>query len=86
MATVHGKPFDVLESVEADFEQMTWTFRLNASTEVGAGQYAVLFAKDFMAISGKLATAEGLLRQWLKGHLDDGFKERVERHFDPAPL
>jgi hypothetical protein len=75
-----------LESVEADFGEMTWTFRLEPMNEVGAGQYAVIPWEDFMKTSTKLAHAEGLLKQWLGGHLDDGFKERVEKHFDPEPL
>lgn len=81
-----NKAFQVLESVEADFENLTWTFRITSANEVYAGTVAVLPTETFMKMSTRLAVAEGLLRQWLRGHLDDGFKERVEKHFDPEPI
>ena len=75
-----------LESVEADFGEMTWTFRLEPMNEVGAGQYAVVPWEDFAKMSTKLVHAEGLLKEWLNEPIDDGFKERVAKHFDPEPL
>ncbi len=85
-AALNTADFQILESREADFENLTWTFSITSNNEVGAGYYAVLPSPHFAKMSEKLAKAEGLLRQWLGGHLDDGFKERVERYFDPEPL
>jgi len=76
----------VLESIEADFDAMSWTFRLQPSNHVSAGNFAVLPVESYALMSRKLATAEGLLRQWLAGHLDDQFRERVQSFFDPEPL
>ena len=78
--------FQVLESVEADFEHLTWTFRITSSNEVYAGNVAVLPVEKFAKLSERLARADGLLRQFMSGHLDEKFKERVECHFDPDPL
>jgi hypothetical protein len=83
---LEGMAYQVLESIEADFDAMTWTFRIGGGNRVTAGHYAVMPTDEFMKMSGKLATAEGLLRQWLGGHLDAAFKERVESLFDPEPL
>jgi hypothetical protein len=76
----------VLESAEADFEKMTWTFSIGHGNRVSGGHYAVLPTDEYSKITGRLAHAEGLLRQCLRGHLDDKFKERVESFFDPEPL
>jgi len=81
-----GAAFQILESIEADFDGMTWTFQIGAGNRVGAGHYAVMPSEHFMDMSGKLARAEGLLRQFLNGDLDAGFQERVQRYFDPKPL
>ena len=78
--------FQILESLEADFEKMTWTFGLGSNTEVGAGQYAILPSDAFMKMSARLANAEVLLRRFLAGESGDKFKEHVEAHFDPEPL
>ena len=82
----NGADYQVLESVECDFEKMTWTFSIGAGNRISAGHYAVMPTDRFMTLTGKLARAEGLLRQWLGGHLDEKFKERVECYFDPEPL
>lgn len=85
-SSLDGKDYQVLESIEADFSEMTWTFRLPSNGEVGAGNYAVLPVETFAKMSRQFARADGLLRQWLRGHLDETFKERVECFFDPEPL
>lgn len=82
------KAFQVLESVEADFEAMTWTFRVPAYGEVGGGNYAILPVETFMDMSTKLAVAEGLLKRALAGEasLRVEYKEAIESYFDPKPL
>jgi hypothetical protein len=86
VTTIDRRAFQILESSEVDFEKMTWTFTITGSNEVGAGLYAVLPSETFMKMSNRLAHAEGLLQQWRGGHLDEGFKKRVESHFDPEPF
>lgn len=78
--------YQVLESVEADFGELTWTFRLESSHRVAAGHFAVVPVRPFMTMNGKLAHAEGLLRRYLAGERDATFEEHVEKFFDPEPL
>ena len=84
--TLDSAAFQILESAEADFETMTWTFKLGANNHVGGGYFAVMPSNKFMDMSAKLANAEGLLKQILDG--DQGgatWRERAQRYFDPAP-
>jgi hypothetical protein len=80
------KPFQILASIEADFEKMTWTFALNSDTRVAGGCYAILYSETYMKMSEQLARAEGLLRRYIAGERDGQFHEHVLRHFDPDPL
>ena len=78
----------------ADFEAHTWQFKMcREHYEVSPGTYALIHNDDYDAMMHEISNtrqrakrAEELLRQWLNGHLDDGFKERVESHFDPEPM
>ncbi len=81
-----GKDFQVMESCEADFEKLTWSFTMRSNQHVAAGNYAIMPVETYAYLARKHANAESLLRTWLSGKLDDCFKERVERHFDPKPL
>jgi hypothetical protein len=88
-------------SLEADFEADTWTFKLcNDRYQVSAGPYALIHNDDYDAMMHEISAArerikraENLLRPWLNGDcpqgLDDSFKwwrEEVESFFDPEPL
>lgn len=78
--------YQVLESVEADFGELTWTFRLASNNRVAAGNFAVVPVDQFMTLNNKVRHAEGLLRRYLAGERDATFKEHVEKFFDPEPL
>lgn len=79
--------YQVLESVEADFGEMTWTFRLEPSNRVSGGQYAVLYVERFMKMNSKLERAEEILRSLRKiKFLCDLDREMIDKFFDPEPL
>ena len=75
--------FQVGESVEADFEQLTWTFRFGPSYRVSAGNFAIVPVEEFARMSRKLTEAEGLLRRARAGAVQ---MEHIEAFFDPEPL
>lgn len=79
----------VLESAEADFEKMTWTFTLNGNSEVSAGNFAILPSEVFATMTRKLAHAEGLLKRVLGIEYSVGIggnlHEAIESFFDPLP-
>lgn len=88
MTEEHKQGYQVLESVEADFGELTWTFRLQPTNRVAAGNFVVSPVHQFMLMQAKLTQAEGLLR-WVrdKGEpltLND--RERIAKFFDPEPL
>jgi len=77
--------YQVLESIEADFDQMTWTFRLQPSNRVSAGNFALVPVEQFMQMNAKLQQAEHLLRDLREiGPISPKHKDMVERYFDPA--
>lgn len=78
--------YQVLESTEADFDEMTWTFRLKVLDRVAAGHFAIVPVRPFMTMNDKLTHAQMLLRRYLAGERDATFKEHVEKFFDPDPL
>ena len=80
--------YQVLESIEADFEEMTWTFSIGSGNQVAGGRYAVLPTDEFSKLTRKLAHAEGLLRPLVGSFnaLTDEQRERIEKFFDPEPL
>lgn len=80
-------PTQTLTSVEADFEEMTWKFQLGPSTEVYAGDCAIMPVENYTKLLAKIDHAERLLRslRQLKD-LCDFDKERIDRFFDPEPL
>jgi hypothetical protein len=78
---------EMLDSLEADFEKMTWTFGLGLNSEVGAGRYAIVPYGDYLKMTARLERAEQLLRSMRQiSSLCDYDKERVDSFFDPAPL
>lgn len=80
----------VLESLEADFEKMTWTFGLTGCTRVGCGQYAILWAETYQKQQSRLAWAERILRGLCDTETATtiGGKnyEAIHAFFDPEPL
>lgn len=78
--------WQMLESIEADFGELTWTFRLPSNGWVGAGNYAVIPHEAFANMSTKLAHAEALLRRYLHNDGDLKLREHIESFFDPEPL
>ena len=42
----------ILLAVEADFEEMTWTFQLTSETRVGPGRYAIVYVGPNAEVSG----------------------------------
>lgn len=78
--------WQVLESMEADFEKMTWTFSIGGHNEVSAGQYAVIPASEFRKQMDKLESAEKLLNSLQSDPgMSEKNAERVARFFDPEP-
>lgn len=84
--TAEGQGLRVLESVEADFEKMTWTFRLGINDRVAAGNYAVWPVESHVYATSRRQHAEGLLRRVLSDGLtiNAQTKEAIEKFFDPA--
>lgn len=80
---------EVGESVEADFEKLTWTFRINTSCEVGAGFYGIVMLEKLMDMLERLKQAEGILARIneLENPMTIGATnyEAVQRYFDPKP-
>jgi hypothetical protein len=87
MILVEGKTFQIMESVEADFDAMTWSFRLQPHSHVSGGQYAIAHIALVAKNNGKLDHAERLLRH-LHGHVElpDHEKEKIASFFDPEQL
>ena len=85
-----GKHFQVLESVEADFDKMTWSFSIQDRHHVAAGHYAIVDAGLMAKNNAKLAAAEGLLRSVIDTNtpvaVGSTLYEQLLRYFDPEPL
>lgn len=85
-----GTDWQVARSLEADFEKNTWTFEMREPYHVRAGEFAIVIYEAFHKQGVKLARAEGILRDLMKGNaLNEKAKEmreRVESFFDPEPL
>lgn len=75
--------WQILESHEADFENMTWTFGLHTGSHVTAGEFAVIPADEFRRSMDKLERAETLLRRVLNHPVPVDLAEIVQRYFDP---
>lgn len=79
--------WQILESREADFDEMTWTFCIGSGNEVGAGSYAVLPADEFRKSMDRLEHAERILRDLCDTENAEtiGPKniEAIHRFFDP---
>lgn len=48
-----------LESLEADFDKQTWTFKTFVETQVGAGSYIVMRHDDWLAFLADIRAAAG---------------------------
>ena len=75
--------YQVLESSEADFEKMTWTFALGVDQYVTGGHFAIVPVLAFTKAAARLSYAEELLRRAANG---DNIQESAEKFFDPEPL
>ena len=75
--------YQVLESVEADFDEMTWTFRIQDFHHVTGGHFAIVDNLPFTKALAKLSYAEQLLRKAADGQ---DIKEGAMSFFDPEPL
>lgn len=80
--------YQVLESQEADFEKMTWTFGLQISHSVTGGHFCIIPVLPFTKAMAKLSYAEELLRGLVDKHeaMTDYERERIAKFFDPEPL
>ena len=80
----------VLESVEADFDEMTWTFRLQSHNRVSGGHFVILPVLPYSKAMAKLAYAEQILRGLCDTETAHsiGAKniESIHKFFDPEPL
>jgi hypothetical protein len=79
-------PYQFLESREADFEKMTWTFGLDSNSEVGAGRYAIVLEDHFEKMTNKLDHATRLLRHLRENVSEPHDQEKIDSFFDPEPL
>lgn len=78
--------YQVLDSIEADFEKMTWTFQITPSNRVAAGEYVIIDVAPFMKLNERMERAEHLLRVLRDDRgLDGCNKERIDSFFDPEP-
>ena len=82
--------FQLLESCEADFGMMTWTFTITAGNEVGAGAYAVMPSETFMKMRKRLELATHLIRHICETQNESTMGARgyesCQAFFDPEPL
>lgn len=90
MSAGQKEAFQTLESAEADFEKMTWTFRIAANNRVGAGLYTVI--PDDIAIrhARRLQCAESILRRICETETEatigKSIIEAAHAFFDPDPI
>lgn len=83
---VEGTNFQVLESVEADFDAMTWSFRLQGHHRVSGGHYGVVHVAVLVKVNSKLDHATRLLRHLREVVTEPHEKEKIDSFFDPEPL
>lgn len=86
MMLAEGKHFQVLESLEADFENMKWSFAIQDRHSVGAGQYAIVPVVFIVKNNAKLDHAERLLRHLREVVKEPHEVEKIDSFFDPEPL
>lgn len=94
MSDIHSpldgvKEATILDSLEADFDKMTWTFGLGLNTEVGAGLYAILPSEVYRRQHERLERAEAILSRMCELETEETIGranyEAVLRFFDPLP-
>lgn len=82
--------FEVGESLEADFEKGTWTFRFHGYYIVGAGMHAIVPIVRYEQSQRRLAEAERILRGLCdtetKQSIGPKNHEEIHSFFDPEPL
>jgi hypothetical protein len=60
-------------SLEADFDKLTWTFQIDADTQVAAGQYLLIHQSDLMeAVNGTRYKAHVKMER--EAHAQDSHK------------
>lgn len=75
--------YQQIESVEADFEKMTWTFQIQPHNRVTGGHFCVVETRAFTKAMAKLSYADQLLQELLEGK---DIRQGAMKFFDPDPL